>query len=63
MIPWNSPLPTRATEIFETAVNNIDRDTFKIASMASALETPRTIAEVELNEIQVAKKRDSKCQN
>jgi molecular chaperone DnaK (HSP70) len=56
MIPRNTPLPAHASETLETAIDNIDRDIFQIASLASPLSIPRTIAEVELREIQIAKK-------
>ncbi len=56
MIPRNILLPAHASEIFETITDNIDRDTFKIATMASPLDTPRTIAEIELRGILIARK-------
>jgi molecular chaperone DnaK (HSP70) len=56
MIPRNTPLPAHASETLETAIDNVDRDIFQIASLASPLSIPRTIAEVELRGIQIAKK-------
>jgi molecular chaperone DnaK (HSP70) len=59
MIPGNTPLPAHATEIFESAIDDVNRDTFKVASLKSPLDIPRIITEVELREIQVGRKESA----
>jgi hypothetical protein len=51
MIPGNISLPAHITEIFESAINNVNRDIFKIVNLKSPLNIPRIIIEVKLREI------------
>jgi hypothetical protein len=56
MILGNIFLPAHATEIFESAIDYVNRDTFKVASLKSPLDISRIIIEVELRGIQVRRK-------
>lgn len=43
-------------EVFEAAIDNADRDNFKIVRLASPLDMPHITMEVELKGIHIAKR-------
>jgi molecular chaperone DnaK (HSP70) len=60
LIPSGTPLPYSETQTFQTVFDYIDRATFKIYHRKSMLDIPMEITTVELVNIRVTKKGDSK---
>ena len=60
LIPSSTPLPHSETQTFQTVFDYMDRATFEICHRESMLDVPVEITTVELVNIRVAKKGESK---